>query len=337
MKNFGSRSSCAHWCAVGKVCARLLRARSQARAGADGTGLAARAGVARRALHPLDVTLRYGRTQQWLRRLALTFSCAVTVVLPLWHLRLNAVAGAPLGSWVGAPTSIRLWGIELVDPLESLSVALTRGVSAGWWLMVLPGVLLVLVLGRFFCGWVCPYLPLLAASTALRWLLGRLGFTLPDLQVPRVTSRVVMVGLLVATAWSGTVLVPLLYPPAIIGREWFRFITYGSVGAGVLGVVAAFTFDTFVSRAGFCRSLCPGGAMFSLLASTSPLRVTRDVSKCTDCTVCDVVCNLGQRPMTSRLDEGCERCGKCIASCPTKALSWKIAKPPLFRPPTERP
>jgi ferredoxin len=35
-----------------------------------------------------------------------------------------------------------------------------------------------------------------------------------------------------------------------------------------------------------------------------------------------VVCNLGQSPMTGRIDEGCERCGKCVASCPTDALKF---------------
>ena len=151
------------------------------------------------------------------------------------------------------------------------------------------------------------------------------------------TARVVLVGSVAVTAVFGVVLVPLIYPPAIIGREVFRAVFYGSFGAGALVVGGAFLFDTFVSRAGFCRSLCPGGAMFSALSSLSPLRVTREVPKCTDCTVCDVVCNLGQKPMTDKLDEGCERCGKCIASCPTKALSWSVARPPLLRGPGERP
>jgi ferredoxin len=41
--------------------------------------------------------------------------------------------------------------------------------------------------------------------------------------------------------------------------------------------------------------------------------------------------------MTDRLDTGCERCGKCIAACPTKALSFKVAAPDLFRRAEEKP
>lgn len=304
--------------------------------------------MTRRALQPLDITLRHARRYQWVRRAFLGFSVALTFVLPLWHLHALDVEGAGIAAdsrwakvaqampdqpppFVGAPTSVWVGVLELVDPLESLAVALFQGLSWNWVWTVLPGVVLVVLLGRFFCGWACPYLPILAAANAARWVLTRLGVPLKDVQVPRSTSRVVMVGMLVVGALTGAQLVPLIYPPAIIGREVFRAVFYGSLGAGALVVTGAFLFDTFVSRAGFCRSLCPGGAMFSVLANLSPIRVHNDRSKCTDCTVCDVVCNLGQSPMTNRLDAGCERCGKCIASCPTEALSFTLAAPPLVQ------
>ncbi|MCC6334849.1 MAG: 4Fe-4S binding protein [Myxococcales bacterium] len=304
--------------------------------------------MTRRALQPLDITLRHGRRYQVIRKLFLGFSVALTFGLPLWHLHALDVEGAGIAAdsrWAhlaarlpdspppfyGAPTSVWVGVLELVDPLESLAVALFHGLSWNWVWTVLPGVVLVVLLGRFFCGWACPYLPVLAAANAARWVLTRLGVPLKDVKVPRSTSRVVMVGALVVGALAGTQLVPLIYPPAIIGREVFRAVFYGSLGAGALVVAGAFLFDTFVSRAGFCRSLCPGGAMFSVLANLSPIRVHNERSKCTDCTVCDVICNLGQSPMTNTLDSGCERCGKCIASCPTQALSWTLAAPPLVQ------
>jgi len=300
----------------------------------------------RRKLQPLDIALKHGRGYQWARKTFLGFWVLATFALPWWHLHALDVEGAGfahesrwagLGAFlpdrpppfVGAPTSVWVWVLDLVDPAEALGVALVRGVDANWVWTVLPGAVLVLLLGRFFCGWACPYLPILAASNAARWLLRRVGFEPRDAQVPRVTSRVVLVGVLAVGALTGTQLMPLLYPPALIARETFRAVFYGSLGTGALLVLAAFLFDTFVSRAGFCRSLCPGGATFSLLGSLSPIKVHNQRSKCTDCTACDVVCNLGQSPMTARLDSGCERCGKCIASCPTGALSWSLGTPPL--------
>lgn len=276
----------------------------------------------RRTLQPFDITLRHHHRYQWARKLFLGFSLLLTFGLPWWHLR----AVEP-GFFVGAPTSIWVGFFELVDPLEVFATALFRGVSWNLVWTVLPGVGLVVLLGRFFCGWACPYLPVLAASSAARWLLSRLGIPTADVRLPRSTSRVVLVGVLLVGSVLGVQLVPIVYPPAVIGREAFRAVFYGSLGAGSLLVLAAFLFDTFVSRAGFCRSLCPGGATFATLGALSPLKVHNDRSKCTDCTVCDVVCNLGQSPMTNMLDSGCERCGKCIAACPTRALSWKWKAP----------
>jgi NapH/MauN family ferredoxin-type protein len=312
--------------------------------------LSAAAGAARARLHPVDVVMRRARTYQWLRRASLALSVLLVIGLPLWHLRAVGAASGGLadgGAWarlatalgmpraappaVGAPAAIDLFGLELVDPLLALGVAVAHGLRISLMLLALPALVLVAVLGRFFCGWVCPYVPLLAASNALRWLLGRLGLKLPDLRLPRRTSAVVLVAVLGATAVLGTQVAPLLYPPSLIGREAFRAIYFGSLGAGGLAVGAAFAFDTFVSRAGFCRSLCPGGALFALLGAASPVRVKRDVVRCTDCTVCDVVCNLGQGPMTDRLDAGCERCGKCVSVCPTGALAMGLGRAPKSR------
>lgn len=273
--------------------------------------------AARARLQPLDVELRRARTYTLLRRACLAVSLALTFGLPLWHLHQLGSATPPLVGTVGA---VGLFGVELLDPLAVASVLLGGGLSTTLLLSALPGLVLVVLLGRFFCGWVCPYVPLLAASNVTRWWLSRLGLKLPDVKLPRRTSYAVLVGVLAAGAITGAHVWPLVYPPSVIGREVFHAVYFGGLSAGALLVAFAFGFDTFVSRAGFCRSLCPGGAAFSLVGARSPVTVKLDAAKCTGCTACDVVCNLGQSPMTGRVDEGCERCGKCVASCPTDAL-----------------
>jgi ferredoxin-type protein NapH len=265
----------------------------------------------------MDVVLRRGRRYTWARRTCLAFSLLLTFGLPLWHL---ASLGAGTPPVVGPVGAVGLKGVELVDPLAVLGVVLRGGLSATLLLAALPGLLLVVVLGRFFCGWVCPYVPLLAASNAARWWLQRARVPLFDVKLPRRTSYAVLVAVLAGGALLGTHVWPWLYPPSVIGREVFHAVFFGGLTAGSLLLVFALAFDTFVSRAGFCRSLCPGGAVFSLLGAKSKVTIKLDAHKCTGCTACDVVCNLGQSPMTGRIDEGCERCGKCVASCPTDAL-----------------
>lgn len=298
---------------------------------------------AKARLQPFDVALRHHRRYTNARRLCLALSVLFTVGLPIWHLRardaesagtatrtgLAAARGLGLPSSApaiyGAPGALELFGLELVDPLPVLSVAVSAGPSWKLWWLALPVLLLVVPLGRFFCGWVCPYVPLLAASNAARWWLSKLGLEPPDLRLPRSSSALVLVAVLAASAVFGIQLVPLLYPPSVIARETFHAVFYGGLGAGALLVAVAFGFDTFVSRAGFCRSLCPGGALYAFLGAASPVTVKLEKSTCTDCTVCDVVCNLGQSPMTGRIDSACERCGKCVASCPTDALKLGLA------------
>ena len=225
---------------------------------------------------------------------------------------------------VGATGSARVLGIDLVDPLLTAGVWLARGGRPGLFAAGLPVLLLVVVLGRFFCGWLCPYLPLLALSNSVRWALGKLGVPLLDLRLPGWLRFLVLGTVLAGSAALGVQLAALVYPPALLARTAYRLAFGLGIGGGATVLAAVWLFDTTISRAGFCRSLCPGGALFSLMGLASPVRVRRVASACTDCTACDVVCNLGQRPMSDLVDAGCDRCGRCVAVCPTRALSLSL-------------
>jgi len=279
-------------------------------------------------LQPWDLVLRGGRTYQRVRRTVLALSVLTVVGMPFLAARFLDRA-FPAGLVVGATGSIRVLGIELVDPLLSAGVWLARGARPGLLAAALPVLLLVIVLGRFFCGWLCPYLPLLALSHSVRWGLGKVGVPLLDLRLPGWLRFAVLGSVLAGSAALGVQLAALVYPPALLARTAYRLAFGLGLGGGVTMLAAVWLFDTTISRAGFCRSLCPGGALFSLLGAASSVRVRRVQSRCTDCTACDAVCNVGQHPMSDLVDAGCDRCGRCVAVCPTRALSLSLdGRPP---------
>lgn len=281
--------------------------------------------AARARLQPSELARRRARPYTHLRRVGLALSLALTFGAPRLvaraaELDAASAAGAP---WLGAPWTLRAFGVELLDPLAALTLLATGGLSAAALLGVGPVLALVALLGRFFCGWLCPYVPLLALSNALRATAARLGRPLPDrgARWPRAWGAVALAVGVGASAVCGTNLVALVYPPAIVAREATRLAVHGAVGPLAAVLVALVALDTLVARAAFCRVFCPGGALLRLASRGSPVHVARDAARCTACTACDVVCNLGQSPMTDATDGGCERCGRCVAVCPTGALA----------------
>lgn len=301
-------------------------------------------GSRRASPEPADLRLRHQRGYQRLRRGVLALSILITVLGPLAQLeRLHGADSEgrfiTLARWLhlsidpglllGAPWTIRVLGLEILDPVAAISLLFAAGPTTKIVLGALPALVLVAFFGRFFCGWLCPYIVLISAGNALRALLARLGFRAPDRSFSKNTAFFVLGGCLLLATITGSQLVPLFYPPAVVARELPRALYFGvpTLGLGALGL--ALSFDVLVSRAGFCRYLCPGGAVFRLIGWRSKVRVVREESKCTDCTACDVVCNLLQSPMTDRTDSGCERCAKCVAVCPTRALTISLGHPRL--------
>src|SRR3990170_3712779 len=147
-----------------------------------------------RPLEPTDLRLRRARRLLLVRRASVLVVLVVIALAPTLH------ALGVLDTEVrGAPWSISLFGLEVLDPLAAVSVLAARGWSLGLLVGALPALALVALLGRFFCGWMCPYIQLIAASESARALLKKVGVPLPDLRVPAGTAYVVL-AVLVATS-----------------------------------------------------------------------------------------------------------------------------------------
>ena len=123
---------------------------------------------------------------------------------------------------------------------------------------------------------------------------------------------------------TGSVLFAAIYPPAIIGREIYYAIALGGFGAGAVFFVLTLLFDLMVARRGFCRYVCPGGALYSLLGRYRLFRIQRKADSCNDCAKCTAMCEFELDPMRDGFGQECNNCTACIAVCPTDALVFKI-------------
>lgn len=230
---------------------------------------------------------------------------------------LDAIKG---NTWSGT-----FWGLKLSDPLAAVG-QLAAGMKFYWpfLLTALIPVILTVVFGRFFCGWICPatFLYELNSNFAswLRWAGLKTGNRRLD---KRIKYGVLATGIILS-AVTGSVLVAAIYPPAIIGRELYYVIGIGGFGAGTIFFTGTLLFDLLVARRGFCRYLCPGGALYALLGRYRVFRIRRIVETCNDCAKCNAVCEFGLDPLRDGFGQECNNCAACIAVCPTDAMTFTI-------------
>ncbi|EGO62743.1 ferredoxin-type protein, NapH/MauN family [Acetonema longum DSM 6540] len=219
--------------------------------------------------------------------------------------------------WLGTYISSRFCGIALTDPLAALEVAIA-GKAVVWPLLwsAVPLILAAAVLGRIFCGWICPLNTAFEIAGSFRrkpqralagnwqpyWLLG---------------------GFLTASALIGLPVFTLISPIGILSRT----IAFGA-GFEAVFVVFLVCLELWYSRKAWCKKVCPVGALYGLLSRFRRCRISLDTARCTRCGACYAACGMG-------VDIGspgklavmnCSNCGDCIAACPEHAVSYQWIK-----------
>lgn len=72
----------------------------------------------------------------------------------------------------------------------------------------------------------------------------------------------------------------------------------------------------------FCKYICPLGAIYSLFNSNSILKLRVNEEKCTHCHACSKICRMNVDPVENPNDKECIRCGKCKNICSANAISF---------------
>lgn len=235
-----------------------------------------------------------------------------------------------LSSLKGTLWTLDIAGFRISEPLAFLETIASKGwVSAVFFLSALPLLLITLFLGRVFCGWLCPINLLLECTARFRSFLQKFGlsFRFRTIQFSYNTKYYLLAGGIVFSFFAGIPFLSLFYPPLVIARDVYFYVYLFPI-AGLLFLSGIALFEFFFSPRCWCRSFCPGGALYSLLGRLRILKVSFDRAHCAsnedNCSVCYESCSMGLYPAGNNNLSECDNCGKCISDCPEKGLSYKI-------------
>jgi len=241
-------------------------------------------------------------------------------VVPLLNQQGISLVSGTLYSFAIGP----LW---ITDPAIGLQTLFTtRTLDLVLLLSVLLPVVLALVCGRVFCGWLCPQNTLseLADAVAARLKIRR---ALSPAPTPKL--RFVMLGIiLLLAAVVGLPLISLLSAPGILSVQAARVVLEKTVGAELALVGLIVVVELFLVRRAWCNLLCPVGTVLGLFRVRRTMKVvfSEEVGRhCTRCHACAQACQLGLDPVAGSLYPQCHNCGACIEAC-----KIDLIRKPLF-------
>jgi len=235
----------------------------------------------------------------------------------------------------GSAASTRLFDlIPFADPLAALEAMLASR-QFTLTLLIATGLLIGLyaIIGRAFCGWLCPLGLLLELNDELRTrvnrFLRRRKKSLPDFQFPRNTKYVLLVTFLLLSFLIQLPIFQIVSPINSLARS---FIFGPEVGLSLVGAIVA---SEYFSRRAWCIALCPLGALYSIIGRFALVRIQIDQQKEKSgkmCGACATHCPMQIQVLEDHIKQGrnavdnpdCTRCGACMDGCPRDSLRLGI-------------
>ena len=239
------------------------------------------------------------------------------------------------------------------NPLITIMTSLSERIPIDG---IMQGVLmlaLTVILGRFFCGWICPLGTLIDFSSGLnkgKWALNEAK--LKGLSY----IKYYILGIIIAGAIAGMQILWLLEPITILARfislDFIPLVTYSADKMFVLilnqlnrpeilfdlyrdlktsflgleiayfphtGIILLFFMlimvGAFFIKRSWCRIVCPLGAMYAVFAKMAFLK--RSTRNCVFCSNCKVKCpTKAINDDISYSKSECILCLKCVEACP---------------------
>jgi polyferredoxin len=201
----------------------------------------------------------------------------------------------------------------LLRPLRSVQNVFLKWNTAYLLLALLP-VALTLLVGRVYCGYVCPYGAIQELFYLRKWAPKiPAGWRRPFTWL----KYAVLVFLVVNVLVTKTEILKDMTP--------FKALFAWGGTPMTIGLVAAFAALSVFTWRPFCEVLCPLGALLSLVSRISLFRLEADAS-CTSCGVCTTKCPASTCESGKVCCADCYVCGECVRACAPKSLHLRLRR-----------
>jgi len=234
------------------------------------------------------------------------------------------------------------WFLQL-DPLVAFGTILTTQKLYWPLLWALASVILTIIFGRFFCGWVCPFgslhhfvgflsnrkkklsqkiqLNKYRKAQCIKYFILVVFLAMAAFPSVGVTLQT---GLLdpipLVTRSFNLVLLPIADRAANLASVTIRFYELGWL---ILAIFLTAVFLNLIIPRFYCRFICPLGALFGILGRFAIWRIGKNQTECIDCKLCERSCEGGCEPSGNIRISECVLCFNCRRDCKQQLISYQ--------------
>lgn len=192
------------------------------------------------------------------------------------------------------------------------------------------------IVGRFVCGWLCPF-------GLLQDLLHKIPFfkKVETFKFDKYLRKLKYLILLVFVILLPLFLVDILgqgspyfcklicpvgmleggIPLVLLNKSMRGAIGFLYHWKGVILIITLLL--SIIIYRPFCKYICPLGAVYSIFNPISVFRYRLDKNKCISCGRCKDVCQMNIDPVKNCNHLECIRCARCKNACPVEAISFR--------------